>query len=187
MARVVPHVHPEARGAARDRLADAAEPDEPERRAVDVLTEVLHDVPARPARVSQVRFGGRRQARRREDEEERQVGRGLVEDPRRVAHRDAAPRRHLDIDVVVTDRDVGDGPKPAGGTSGDDVGVDAVGEQADDGVDGRGDGHQFVVAVRLVTVARNDDVPGVDQRLGSARGELAGDEHTSHRRGQCVV
>ena len=57
VAGVVHHLHPEAGGPAGDGLADAAEPDEPERRAVHVAAEVLQDPPALPPVVAEVGFG----------------------------------------------------------------------------------------------------------------------------------
>ena len=115
VARVVQHLHAEPRGAARDRLADAPVADDPERarrarrrRGSRFDAERLSIVPARrSASASDVA------ARGRQHQEEREVGGGLVEDTGGVAHRDAELGRGGDVDVVVTDRDVGDDPRAA--------------------------------------------------------------------------
>ena len=85
---------------------------------------------------AQVGLGRRREPRRREDQQEREVGRRLVEHARRVADRDAARRRRGDVDVVVADRDVRDDAQ-SGRAGGEHRVVDRVGEQADERVDVR--------------------------------------------------
>ena len=89
-ARVVQHRHPEPGGPPRHRLADAAVAHDPERGAVHVGAQVLRDRPARPAVAAEVALGLGRQSGRGEDQQEGEVGGGLVEHARRVAHRDAA-------------------------------------------------------------------------------------------------
>ena len=168
-------------GAAGDRLADAAEPDEPERRAVHVAAEVLHDPPALPAVAAQVGFGVVREAGRGEDQQEREVGGGLVEHARRVADRDAELGGRGDVDVVVADRDVRDDPQPpAGGAGFEHLAVDAIGEQAHDRVGIRRGAHQLVVGERDVVVALHELVTRVRQRLQPAVGQPAGDEDSAH-------
>ena len=149
VARVVEHLHAEARGAARDGLPDATEPDHAERAAVHVLSEEPVHAEAVPASLSKVGLRVGRAPRRRQHEEEREIGGGLVEDAGRVAHRDAELRGGRHVDVVVTHRHVGDHaePRSAGPEHG---GVDPVGEHAHDGVDLGGRRHQLVGRQRRV-------------------------------------
>ena len=111
-ARVVQHLHAEPRGAAGDRLSDAAVPHDPERGAVDVDAQEVADVEAGPASGAEVGLGVGGPPARGEDQEEGEVGGGLVEHPGRVAHRDPQLRRGGDVDVVVADRDVGNDLQP---------------------------------------------------------------------------
>ena len=88
-------------------------PTMPSVRAVHVDAEEVADVEARssgPARRSASASDGA--PRRGEDQEEGEVGGGLVEHPGRVAHRDAELGGGGDVDVVVAHRDVGDDLQP---------------------------------------------------------------------------
>ena len=58
-------------------------------------------------------LGTRHPAACGQDEGERQIGRGFVEQPGRIRDDDAGVRRRLDIDVVVAHGDVGDDPEPS--------------------------------------------------------------------------
>ena len=103
---MVQHLHAEAGGAAGNGAADAAVPDDAERRAVHVDAEEVADVEPGPASGAEVGLGVGRAPARGEDQEEREVGGGLVEHPGRVAHRDAELRGGGHVDVVVAHRDV---------------------------------------------------------------------------------
>ncbi len=96
VTRVMDHLHAEARGAPRHGLADAAEPDHTEDRAVHVDAVVRVEAASFPSPGADVGFGLRRAPRRREDQEEGEIGGRVVEHAGRVAHRDperAARRR----------------------------------------------------------------------------------------------
>src|SRR5205823_8179009 len=99
--------HAKAGGAASDRATDATETDEAERGRVHVDTEEVADVEAGPATAAQVGLGVGGAARRGEEQQEGEVGGGLVEHTRRVAHRDAEVACGGDVDVVVAHRHVG--------------------------------------------------------------------------------
>ncbi len=109
--RVVPrgvdHFHVETRCSLSHGLADTAESDQPERRAVHVTRQVGAESPALPAALPKIPLGVGGQSCRREDQEERQVGRRVVEHPRRVAHGDTQVGSRGDVDVVVPDGGVG--------------------------------------------------------------------------------
>ena len=135
-ARVVQHLHAEARRAARDRAPDAAVADDAERRAVHVSAEILRDPPPVPAAGAQVGLGVVREPRRGEDQREREIGGGLVEHAGRVAHDDAVlvrgARRRCCRSRPPRSRPPAAGrPHPRSIT----VGVDLVGEHRDDRVD----------------------------------------------------
>ena len=111
----VQHGHPEPLGAPADGLADAAPADHPERR-VDVGAPA-----ARRARTSSTPRAHRALAvadppGARHEQRPGQVRGRLGQDVRGVAHRDAAPGRRVQVDVVGADRVVGDrphrGPRP---------------------------------------------------------------------------
>ena len=84
------HLHAEAGGAARDRLADAAEADDPERRAGDVGAEEAAGIPGVPLAAVRERRRLGDPARRRHQQREGEVGGGLGQCVGRVADRDAA-------------------------------------------------------------------------------------------------
>ena len=97
--------------------------------------EVRVDTPAVPTRRCAGRFGIRRAPGGGQQEQEGEVGGGLVEHARGVAHRDRrAVRRRGDVDVVVADTDVADDPKPTRAAADNGL-VDRVGDGADDGVE----------------------------------------------------
>ncbi len=176
---MVQHLHAEAGATTGDGLPDAPEADDAQDRLVRVDTEVLGDPPTRPAPGPQVTLGVRGEPSRREDQQERQVRRGLVEDPRRVAHRDAPRRRRGDIDVVVADRDGGDDPQPVP-ARGEHLVVDAVGEDAQQRVRVSGGVAQLRFREGNVLLVEDDVVAGGDERVGPALGEPSGDDHAAH-------
>ena len=138
--------------------------------------------PPGPAVAPQVGLGVGRQPRRRQDQEEREIGGGLVEHAGRVAHRDAELGRGGDVDVVVADGHVRDDLHAAAGRGRvEHAGVDAIGEQADHRVDVGDRGPQLVGRERRVVGALHDLVPRGDERIEPAVGQLAGDEDASHR------
>jgi hypothetical protein len=122
-----------------------------------------------------------RESGRGQDEQEREVGGGLVEDAGGVAHGDAELGRGGDVDVVIADRDVRDDAQASTRGSGlQHRAVDAVGEQAHDPVDIGGRRDQLIVRVGTVGVPLDELVTGADQRLQPAVGNPAGDENSSH-------
>ena len=66
------------------------------------------------------------------------------------------------------------------------VGVDAVGQEADHGVDVARGAHELVVVERRVVDAVDDLVSGAVERVEPTVGEAAGDEDAPQR-GQCSV
>jgi hypothetical protein len=105
-AIVVDDPHVEAASAPRDFPADPAHPDDAERAFVDVGAE-------KQARVEMRECGGASEAVARdhvarggEEDRHRQVGRGAVHCPRRVADGDAALRGGREVDVVDADSEV---------------------------------------------------------------------------------
>ena len=87
--RRVDDLHVEAARPLRHGSCDAAEADQSEGRAVHVAGQVGAEAPSPPSALPQVALGIGRQPRGRQDQEEREIGRGVVEHARRVAHRDA--------------------------------------------------------------------------------------------------
>ena len=128
---------------------------------------------------AQVGLGVGRPPRRRQQQEEREIGGRLVEDAGRVAHRDPELGRGGDVDVVVADRDVGDDPQPRRAGP-EDGGVDAVGEDAHDRVDVGDRVDQLGRGQRLVARALHQLVAGGDERVEPAVGQRAGDEDSGH-------
>jgi hypothetical protein len=124
----VEHLHSEALGAARDRLADAPEADDPECRAGHLGTERAVGLERDPLPLAHVALALREPPREREQEREGEVGRGVGQDVGRVADRDAAARGGVEVDVVGADRVVGD--RAQLGCRGEQLLVDRVGEQA---------------------------------------------------------
>ena len=172
--------NPDARRA--DRLADAAVADDPERGAVHVDAQEVADVEPGPAALAEVGLGIGRPPRRREQQEEGEIGGGLVEHPWRVADRDPELGSGGDVDVVVAHGHVGDDLQPRRARP-QDVGVDAIGEDADDRVDVTGRGAQVGGGPGLVAGALHDLVPGGDDGIEPALRQLAGHEDTGHAEG----
>ncbi len=133
----------------------------------------------RPARRSASASVAR--ATRGQDQQEGEIGGRLVEHARRVADRDAELRGGGHVDVVVAHRDVRHDPQPRR-TGAQHLGVDPVGEDAHDGVDLAGEADQLVGGVGLVSGTLHQFVPGGEERIESAGGQLTGDEDTGHGR-----
>ena len=140
---------------------------------MDVVAQVLADAPSRPAPGPQVALGLRRQPRRGQHEQEGEVGGRLVEDAGCVAHRHSSFRRGGHVHVVVADGDVAHDPQPRRG--GEHRRVDAIGQEADDGL-----GFGEIQPGDAVAVL-HDLVAG--ERVEPARGQQPGDDHPRHLRG----
>ena len=113
---------------AGDGGADPPAADDPDRRAVQVAAEQEAPGPRSPH--SPARTIRSPSARRRDDREHqrhREVGGGIGQHVGRVADRDPARGGRRDVDVVDADRVVGDHAQV--GRGGEQLGVDAVGEQ----------------------------------------------------------
>ena len=95
------HPHLERGCAARDRLADLAEPDDPQRLATQLATGVAAALPL-PGTDRCVRL--RNPAQHREHERHRVLGGGDRVAGRGVDDHHARPRRRLDVDAVDPDR-----------------------------------------------------------------------------------
>ena len=167
------------------RLCDTAEADQSERRAVHVPGQVRAETPSvqRPSRRSRSASDARRS--RREDQEEGEVCRGVIEHAWGVAHRHAQAgwRRH--VDVVVADRRVGHHPERPGPS----------GARARSRRSGRSDGRRCRRTAARASPAR----PRVERRLsrrarsrgrhregvGPALGQRAGDEERAPPSGWC--
>ena len=89
-ARAVEDLHPEALGAARDRLADAPEADDPERRAGHLGAERAVGLERDPLALAHVALALGQPPREREQQREREVGGRVGQHVGRVADRDAA-------------------------------------------------------------------------------------------------
>ena len=107
--------HAERRGAARDLLADPAEPGEAERLVAQLFAEKLLLL---PLALLHRRIGGRQVAREREHLAERQLGDADAVRARRVHDDDAAGAGGGDVDVV--DAGAGAGNHPQARRGGDD-------------------------------------------------------------------
>ena len=171
--RRVEHAHREAVRAPGDGLADLAEADDPQRGVMQVAAEQQRRIPRLPPALAHKPIGFDDAARGREQEREREVGRGLGEDARRVADGDAAGRGGGQIDVVVADGDVADDAEAR--RRGDERGVDGVGEQTDEAI---GIAHALSQhAVGRREIAWPDiDVGVLAQAVERIAGEGAGDE-----------
>ena len=107
---------PNARARVRDRAADPAEADDPERRAADLVAEQVADVPARrPLALTNEPVALDEAPASREHERHRQVRGGDPERLGRVRDRDSAASAGLDVDPVVADAVV---RRRAGGRAG---------------------------------------------------------------------
>ncbi len=166
--RVVQHLHAEAGGAPGDRLPDATEADDAEDGAVHVAPEVLVDVPARPSPGAQVGLRLPDLPRRRQDQQEREIGGRVVEHTGCVGDRDAVGGGGVEVDVVVPDRDRGDDLHPGAARRQHGV-VDLIGQPTDDRVDSRCLMDDLVVRERPVAVGLDELVAGFDQRVQPVR------------------
>ena len=110
-AVVVHDLHPERPRPRRQRLADPTHPDDSELAALDAGAE-HHEHPPRPRLTGPDQpFPLRQPARDHQDQRHRQVGGGVGEHARRVGHDHAPARAGGDVDVVESDRDIGDDPQ----------------------------------------------------------------------------
>ena len=126
---MVENLHAEPPCAIRDATTDTAPADQAQDPSVDILTEVLIDCPACPLPRPQIALGIRHKPRRCEDEHERQVGRGVIQDTWGVAHGHSQIVGSRKIDVVVANRNIGDNPQAAGAGLEDST-VDTIGQEA---------------------------------------------------------
>src|SRR5205823_12427549 len=124
----------EASCPAGDGPGDPAVADEAEGGAVDGAAEELVHVEALPPSGPQHRLGLGGPAAGRQDQEEGEVGGGVVEDAGGVADDDPSGGGRLNVDVVVADGDVGHHPQPALPGS-EDAGVEPLGQHGDDAVE----------------------------------------------------
>src|SRR5438270_13771777 len=94
--------HAEPLGPLRDLRPYSPPADEPERRAGQVAAEQLRLGPAAlPAALAYAAVGSEEVAAAGEDQREREVGDGSVEDARRVGYHDAARAAYRDVDGLV--------------------------------------------------------------------------------------
>ena len=131
---------------------------------------------------AEVGLGVGRPPRRREDQEEREIGGGLVEHPWRVADRDPELGRGGDVDVVVAHRHVGDDLQPRHARP-QDVGVDPIGEDADDRVDVAAAARSSAAGQGSSPARCTISCPAATSGIEPARRQLAGDEDTGHAEG----
>ena len=172
---VVEDPHPEAATAARHLAADAPEPDDPERRAVDVDAHQQHRPPRAPAAVANVVDPLGDPARGRHEQGEREVGGRLGQDAGRVAGRDAAPGAGVDVDVVEADREVAHDLQLRAGRV-EKLVVDRIGEEGEEAVLA-GRPPQQLVARRRQLVGPQVDLGGLADRVEPLVGDDPGDEH----------
>jgi hypothetical protein len=104
----VKHLHVEAAGAASHGLTDAAIADDPQRRAVDLRSQIPSRLPGQPVAIQDGLHRGQQLAGGRQQQREREIGGRVGENVRGVAERDAACPEGFDVDVVVAHRVVGD-------------------------------------------------------------------------------
>ena len=134
MASGVDDLHFEALRALGDRAGDAPEADQAERCPMDVPGQMRSEPPPGPSAFPQVALGIRRQTGGREDQEERQIRRRIVEHPGGVADRDTHRGCRNDVNVVVAHGRIGHDLEPPGPTGFQDGRVNAIGQMADDPV-----------------------------------------------------
>ena len=165
-------LHPECPRPARGRLADLPEPDDPERLALDPRAQHEEHAP-RPRRLRPDEPLALTQAPgRHQDECEREIGRRLGQDARRVRHDDAAPSARRDVDVVVAHRGVRHDAKHRAGSIEERV-VDPVVEQRDHALRA---GHRLVQLAdleRAVVRARPRRPPPPREARSPARGSAS--------------
>ena len=109
----VDHFHVEAARSLSDGSSNPAEAHEAQRRTVDVAGQMVSEPPSIPAALSRVALCLGCQPGGGQDQEEGQVGCGVVEHPGRVAHRDAQRVSGRHVDVVVAHRRIRDDSEPA--------------------------------------------------------------------------
>ena len=107
-AVVVAHRHPEGLGAARDRLADPAEPEDAEPAAGDGQVRERVGTLGRPPPGAQVPLGLPQLAHGHQQQRERGVGDLVVQHPRGVGDDDAALGGGVHVHAVVPDAEVRD-------------------------------------------------------------------------------
>ena len=117
----------------------------------------------------------------RQNQEERQVRRGVVKDPGGVAHGDAERIGGGHVNVVVPHRSVGHGTEPACAPRFEDRRINPVGQVAHHAVELGDEVDQFVVRRCDVSFRKDDVVSGPDEGIGSALNEAAGDEDAAHQ------
>ena len=173
----VEHAHAEARRTPRDGLPDLAEPDDAERRAVDVAPEQQARVPRAPAALPHQPLRLDDAAGAREHQREGEIGGRLGQHARRVADGDAALARRCNINIVVAHGEVADHAKSR--RLREEGAIDPVREQADDAVRARDASRQLVVRRRQVAGPQIDLGDGA-KLLDSVARQTSGDEHARH-------
>ena len=131
--RPAEHAHAEALRAAGDRASDRAQPDEAERRAVEVAAEEEVGFPAplrRPGAGAHEPVGLGDATRRGKEQRECEVRRRLREDARRVADADPPLASRGEIHVIETDRAARHDAEAR--ARGQERAVDPVGEEAEE-------------------------------------------------------
>ena len=174
MVAVVEHAHVEPARPARHGPADGAEANDAERRLMDILAEQERGSPTRPASFANGALGLGDAARGGEEQGEGEVRRRFGEDARGVRDDDAAPRRCVDIDMVVADGHGADRAQARRRLQ--QAGIDVVREEAEQALRLAHGGQQLVARRRQI--ARPDGERCVlGEAVQRVAGELAGGEH----------
>ena len=159
---VVMDLHVEAAGALRQRLADLAEAVDAELLVVEALADELQRLPAGPGARADHALALAGAARRAEQQQHGDLGRGDRHAVRRVADLDAALLAGLEIDVVEADRERRDALDVLGDAL-DHVGAALLVEREQNGVD-RFRRLEHLVDGDLGVIAMGDDVIGLPGR-----------------------
>ena len=176
---------PKPSARARDRLPDPAPADDPERRAGEVGAEVARagsHVRHSPVADRGGALGTIRRASA-EQQREREVGGRVGQHVGRVADRDPARGRRLDVDVVGPDRHVRDRPQLRGGV--EQRRVDAVGEQREQPLGARRRARAARRATAAVSPGHSSTSCAAAQAVERLERERARDEDAGHRRAFC--
>ncbi len=153
------HAHPECLSALRDGAADAPEPVDPERLARERHAEELPRLPPVPGAGPREGLALAQPARDGEDQGEREVGRRVREDVRRVRDEDPAGPARREVHVVDADGVARDEADPRRGR--EDVRRDALARRRQERVGVR---EKRPLRAREAPASRDDLVPGEEVR-----------------------
>ena len=162
--------HAEGSGALRHRLPMRPEPDDAELPAAQLHAEQLVERPSLPVAAPQHPLAFAQPAGHGQDQRQREIGRGIRQDVRRVGDDDAPLTRGGDVDVVVADGDVGDDAQSLARF--DHRPIDGVGDHRQQRLLAGDAAHQLVVRRRRRVASMRSTSHAASRRVMTDAGSL---------------